>query len=79
MNRHSSGIGIGPDALERLPRPLSRWAGTNRALTHYKAAVQIESDFRAQFKIMYSDQTETVSRIGRNDYQTAKRRFRNDG
>jgi O-antigen ligase len=45
------------------------------ALNHYKAAVQIEDDFRAQFKIMYPGYTETVSRLGQSDYQTAKKKI----
>jgi len=41
------------------------------ALDHYRAAVKIEDAFRAQFKIMYPDHPDPVSRLGQSAYQTA--------
>jgi O-antigen ligase/tetratricopeptide (TPR) repeat protein len=44
---------------------------TETALEHYKAAVQIEDAFRAQFKVMYPDRQEAISRLGQTAYKTA--------
>lgn len=48
---------------------------TETALEHYKAAVRIEDAFRAQFKTMYPDRTEMISRLGHPAYQTARTRI----
>jgi tetratricopeptide (TPR) repeat protein len=46
------------------------------ALQHYKKAVEIEDAYRNQFKIMYPQIGETVSRLGEQNYKLAKQRIK---
>lgn len=48
---------------------------TQTALEHYKAAIRIEDAFRAQFKTMYPDHKDPISRLGHPAYQTARTRI----
>ena len=46
---------------------------TDEAIEHYKKAIEIEDNFRRQFKIMYPDR-KTVSRLGEDKYKNALKR-----
>ncbi len=41
------------------------------ALEHYKKAIEIEDEYRAQFRLMYPERKEIVSRMGEQAYQFA--------
>jgi len=47
----------------------------DRAREHYAEAVRIEEAFRAQFRVMYPQRENVVSRLGEANYQLAKRRI----
>ena len=44
---------------------------TDLAITHYKRAIEIEDAYRRQFRIMYPDRKEIVSRLGNDQYKFA--------
>jgi len=48
---------------------------TNLALTHYKRTVEIENAYRQQFKQMYPNHPEVVSRLGNDQYQFATQKL----
>lgn len=56
------------NTAERLDRP-------GAALDHYRKAVAIEDSYRRQFRTMYPDREKTVSRLGEQDYEQARRRI----
>jgi len=53
---------------ERLKQP-------QVALGHYKKAVEIEEQYREQFRTMYPDRTSVVSRLGEKEYRLARERI----
>ncbi|MBN1807080.1 MAG: O-antigen ligase family protein [Sedimentisphaerales bacterium] len=48
---------------------------TDIAITQYEKAIEIEDEYRIQFKEMYPDRKEIVSRLGNQKYQFAKNRL----
>lgn len=46
------------------------------ALDHYRKAVEIEDAYRAQFRLMYPERQEVVSRMGEEAYQYAIKRVK---
>jgi hypothetical protein len=48
---------------------------TDFAISQYERAIEIEDEYRAQFRKMYPDRQETVSRLGSKKYKFAKRRM----
>jgi hypothetical protein len=59
-----------------LARVAEQLDDTDLALIHYKRTVEIEDAYRKQFKQMYPDQEEIVSRLGNNQYQFATHKIR---
>jgi tetratricopeptide (TPR) repeat protein len=57
-----------------LGQTTDRLGRTDAALDHYRRAVEIEDGYRRQFRQMYPDRQEVVSRLGEKDYQLAKKR-----
>jgi tetratricopeptide (TPR) repeat protein len=53
-----------------------RLVDTDSALAGYRRAVEIENAYREQFRQMYPERDEVVSRIGQEYYQTAMQRIR---
>ncbi len=49
---------------------------TDVAIKHYEEAIDIENKYRDQFKIMYPERQEIVSRLGEEKYQNAKQRIK---
>ena len=47
---------------------------TGIAIEHYAKTVEIEDEYRAQFKQLYPERQDVVSRIGNKDYKYAKER-----
>lgn len=43
-----------------------------KALNHFRKAIEIEDAFRTQFQVMYPDEKRPISRIGQSNYQEAK-------
>lgn len=48
---------------------------TDIAISQYEKAIDIEDEYRAQFRDMYPERDEIVSRLGSEKYQFAKRRL----
>jgi O-antigen ligase len=48
---------------------------TDVAVGHYKEAVRIEEEYRKQFRQMYPDRREVISRLGEEKYKKAKQRI----
>ncbi|HUV66050.1 MAG TPA: tetratricopeptide repeat protein, partial [Sedimentisphaerales bacterium] len=46
------------------------------ALEHYRKAIEIEEQYRAQFRLMYPERQEIVSRMGEDVYQFAVERVK---
>jgi hypothetical protein len=56
---------------------ISEFLGKNDiAINQYKAAIDIEDEYRAQFREMYPEREEIVSRLGEKKYQFAKNRLK---
>ena len=53
---------------ERLGRP-------DAALGHYVRAVEIENHYREQFRTMYPEREQVVSRLGERQYRLAQERI----
>ena len=51
------------------------FAQPNGAREHYAETVRIEEAFRAQFREMYPEREDMVSRLGEANYQTARKRL----
>ena len=49
---------------------------TALAIKHYEEAIDIEDKYRDQFKIMYPERQEIVSRLGEEKYKNAKQRIK---
>jgi hypothetical protein len=45
------------------------------AISQYEKAIEIEDEYRAQFRKMYPEKEEVVSRVGDKKYQFAKKRL----
>ena len=66
------------------PRHTDRWSvshpvilGKNDiAINQYEAAIDIEDEYRDQFREMYPEREEVVSRLGDKKYQFAKNRLK---
>ena len=48
---------------------------TDIAISQYEKAIEIEDEYRAQFREMYPDRDEVISRVGEKNYQFAKNRL----
>jgi O-Antigen ligase len=59
----------------QLGQIADRFDGPNEAQQHYAVAVRVEEAFRAQFREMYPERENVVSRLGEANYQLAKRRI----
>lgn len=60
----------------RLAQTAERLGDDDAARRHYRQAIEIEEAFRRQFRQMYPEQTEVVSRLGQEDYELARRRIK---
>ncbi len=49
---------------------------TDVAIKQYEEAIDIEDKYRAQFREMYPERKEIVSRLGEEKYQFAKQRLK---
>ncbi len=49
---------------------------TETAIEQYKKAIEIEDQYRAQFKLMYPERQQVVSRLGEDKYQLAMERVK---
>lgn len=59
----------------QLGQIADRLGQRDQAREHYAEAVHIEEAFRAQFRLMYPDRQDVVSRLGDTDYQIAQQRL----
>ena len=59
----------------QLGQIAERLGQLHQAREHYAEAVQIEEAFRAQFRQMYPDRENVVSRLGEANYQLARQRI----
>jgi tetratricopeptide (TPR) repeat protein len=59
----------------QLGRIADGFSPPNRAREHYAEAVRIEDAFRAQFREMYPDREQVVSRLGEGNYALARQRL----
>lgn len=74
------------DAVERYPgserlhfklaRTAEQLGKTDVAIDHYRKAIEIEEQYRAQFRLMYPERQEVVSRMGEQTYQFALERVK---
>jgi hypothetical protein len=56
---------------------ISEFLGKNDiAINQYKIAIDIENEYRVQFREMYPDREEVVSRLGEKKYQFARNRLK---
>jgi len=84
LGRHQNAYDRGLQAAERYPgaeriqyqlaQIAEKLKKTDEAIEHYKKAIEIEDNFRRQFKIMYPDR-KTVSRLGEDKYKNAIKRM----
>jgi O-antigen ligase len=62
----------GSDRLHfKLAQIAEQLGKTDMAIEQYKKTIEIEDDFRRQFKMMYPERKEIASRIGEENYQLA--------
>ncbi|UCC97843.1 MAG: O-antigen ligase family protein [Phycisphaerales bacterium] len=76
----------GSRAIERYPgcgrlhsklAQVAEQLGESRtAIEHYKKAIEIEDEYRGQFRLMYPEREKIVSRLGEDAYQLAIKRMR---
>ncbi len=59
----------------KLARIAEQLGKTDVAIKRYEEAIDIENKYRDQFKIMYPERQEIVSRLGEEEYQAAKQRI----
>lgn len=59
----------------RLAQTAERLGDDDAARRYYRQAIEIEDAFRRQFRQMYPERTEVVSRLGQADYDLARRRM----
>jgi tetratricopeptide (TPR) repeat protein len=72
----AAGLYPGSGRLQlRLAQTAEQQADTAAALRHYRQAIEIEDAFQRQFRQMYPEREQMVSRLGREDYELAKRRI----
>jgi len=57
-----------------LAQIAEKTGNTETAIEHYEKAVDIENQYRNQFRIMYPEREKIVSRLGAEKYQTAVER-----
>nr|MBP7050459.1 O-antigen ligase family protein [Phycisphaerae bacterium] len=50
---------------------------TTTAVEHYRKAIEIEDSYREQFRTMYPDRKQVVSRLGEMEYRLARERIAN--
>ncbi len=60
----------------KLAQTAERQGKNDIALEHYKEAIEIEDAYRSQFRLMYPDRKEIVSRMGEDAYQFAVERVK---
>jgi O-antigen ligase len=60
----------------KLARIAEHMGKTATAIEQYKRAIEIENQYRAQFKLMYPERTQVVSRLGEDRYQLALKRVK---
>ena len=60
----------------KLAKIAEQLGKTDVAIKHYEEAIDIENKYRDQFKIMYPERQEIVSRLGEEKYQSAKQRIK---
>jgi tetratricopeptide (TPR) repeat protein len=58
-----------------LGRLAEQMGQPHAALGHYRKAVEIEDSYREQFRTMYPDRKEVVSRLGEKEYRLAQERI----
>lgn len=58
-----------------LGRLAEQMGQPHAALGHYRKAVEIEDSYREQFRMMYPDRKEVVSRLGEKEYRLAQERI----
>lgn len=59
----------------KLAKVAEQLGKTDIAIEQYKEAVRIEDSYRAQFRIMYPERKEIISRLGQDNYQFALKRI----
>ena len=59
-----------------LAKIAERLAKPDIACKQYEKAIEIEDSYRAQFRLMYPDIKDIVSRVGEDKYQFAKQRLK---
>jgi O-antigen ligase len=60
----------------KLAQIAERLGKTELAIEQYQKAIEIEDQYRAQFKLMYPERKEVVSRLGEDKYQLAIKRVK---
>ncbi len=58
----------------KLAQIAEQQGNNDTALEHYKKAIEIEDQYRSQFRLMYPERQEIVSRMGEQAYQFAVER-----
>jgi len=67
----------GSDRLHfKLAQIAEQLGETNTAIEQYSKAIEIEDSFRHQFRMMYPERKEIVSRLGEDNYQFAIKRVK---
>lgn len=59
----------------RLAQTAEQLGDDDAARRYYRQAIEIEDAFRRQFRQMYPERTEVVSRLGQDDYELARQRI----
>lgn len=61
----------------KLAQIAEQQGNNDTAIEHYKKAIEIEEQYRSQFRLMYPEQQKIVSRMGEEVYQFAVERVKN--
>ena len=59
-----------------LARVAEQLGKSEIAIEQYKEAVDIEDSYRRQFRTIYPDREDVVSRLGEDEYLSAKNRLK---
>jgi O-antigen ligase len=60
----------------KLAQTAEQLGKAETAIEQYKKAIELEDQYRAQFKLMYPERQQIVSRLGEEKYQLAMKRVR---